>query len=1250
MPPVSVLGLFRFATKFELMLNFLGVIASTGAGGATPIMTLFLGNLIESFVNISQTKSLSASEAASFIEQFRQKATQDALNLVYLGIAMFLATYISVTIWTYTGEVIAKRIRESYFRAILHQDLSFFDDISAGEVAAQIEVDAHLVQQGISEKFALLGSNVGAFATGMIIAYIKSWRLALALTSMLPCLVIIGALMAILCSRCAQASLSHLSKAGGIAQESLSTIRIIHAFGAEIKISTVYDQLIRLSQVSDLKLSKIQGVGMAIFSFVVYSSYSLSFYYGTTLIQQGRANAGTVVTVGLCILIGSFSLGIAGPNAQVVMRARDAAAQLYRVIDHTPMIDSRKENGQKLTSVQGEIVLKNIDFSYPSRRNVPVLKYLSLTFPAGKRSALVGHSGSGKSTIVGLLERFYDPDAGSVFLDGVDLCDLHIKWLRSQIGLVAQEPVLFAISVRENIEQGLLNTAHEHSSREIRWALVQDACIKAYAHDFIMLLPEGYDTMVGDGGFRLSGGQKQRIAIARAIVSDPRILLLDEATSALDTQSEGIVQAALNKASEGRTTITIAHRLSTVKDSDVIYVLSNGSLVESGTHEELLCDDHGAYTQLVRAQHLDQDDASVSQSLDIDAEETKGHTRTSFVNKDIDISNEEDLKSTLTHPSTDELDRAGRFTLAFKLASLIPHTRMIYVCGTFFGILGGLVHPGFGIVYAKALQTYQNTGSPDFRTQGDRNALWLFIIAICSTLSLAMHNVLFGKGAAILTTKLRLLAFQGLLHQEISFFDKDSNNPGVLTANLVGGPEKTNGFVAMTLGAVLQCISCCIGGSIIGLIFGWKLALVGIACMPPIVTLGLIRLQLVANKEKASKASHDESAQIACEAAVSIRTVAALTREDHTCSLYSDALKAPLRQSVKAGIVSNAIFAMSISVIVFVVALVFWYGSGLVTTGEYTTFQFYVVFMSTVFGSWNAANVFTSVPDITSAADAARDILKIMKTSKSNIVTNDEKAVSSRMFENVQGGVHFQDVSFCYPTRPEVSVLRGINLSIKPGAYTAFVGASGSGKSTIIQLIERFYEPTSGSIYFDENCLSALDVNEYRKHVALVSQESKLYSGTIRFNILLGSTGAMANISDEEIKRACSIANILDFIESLPNGFETEVGERGSQLSGGQKQRIAIARALIRNPKLLLLDEATSALDANSEVAVQEALNNAAKGRTTIAIAHKLATVQHADHIYFIKDGKVNEMGTHGQLMARRGGYWQFAKLQELEK
>ncbi|KAG1732478.1 P-loop containing nucleoside triphosphate hydrolase protein [Suillus lakei] len=1266
--PASFLSLFRYSTRFEIMLDLFGVICAVTAGASQPLMTLVFGNLTQDFVTFGLAEneyyqSLQSTDA-NVIEQaqaaldiaaseFRHSANLDAAYLVYIGIAMFVSTYLYMYTWVYTSEVNGKRIREMYLQAILRQEIAYFDDVGAGEVATRIQTDTHLVQLGISEKVTLAVTFVSAFFVGFILAYARSWRLALALSSILPCIAIIGGVMNKFVSKYTQLSLKHVAEAGSLAEEVISTIRTAQAFGTQKVLSGIYDKNIDVTRVVDARASIWQGAGLGCLFFVIYAAYALAFDFGTTLINEGQADAGQVVNVFMAILIGSFSLALLAPELQAITRACGAAAKLFATIERVPDIDSANPGGLKPAKVTGEITFEDVKFNYPSRVDVPILKGINITFPAGKTTALVGASGSGKSTIVSLTERFYDPLSGSVMLDGTDLRELNIKWLRSQIGLVSQEPVLFATTIRGNVAHGLVGTPYEDASDEEKFQLIKAACIKSNADSFISHLPQGYDTMVGERGFLLSGGQKQRVAIARAIVSDPRILLLDEATSALDTRSEGIVQDALDKAAAGRTTITIAHRLSTIKDADCILVMGEGLVLERGTHTELLADENGAYFRLVTAQTLREGHEDGDLDAGISSDE-----------KDLEKPRPEELldrKSTIRSIGSDVVsqlkekvgDRAteedyGLFYLMRRIGGLYREGFHRYLIGSFFAICNGAAYPASGIIYGRAISGFSATTNSERRYQGDRNALWFFILAVLYGLCVGFQNYFFASSAAVLTAKLRSMSFKAILRQDIEYFDNDKNSTGALTSNLSENPQKINGLAGVTLGTIIQSITTILAGLAIGFAYAWKPAIVGMACIPVLVSAGFIRLQVVVLKDKNNKAAHESSAQIACEAAAAIRTVASLTREEHCLDLYRRSLEGPVRKTTRTALWSNMLFALSQAMAFWVIALVFWYGATLVSRLEISTQSFFIALMSTVFGAMQAGNVFIFAPDVSSAKGAGNAIIRLLDSTPTiDAESTEGKSVPS---ETIKGHIQLENVHFSYPTRPGFRVLRGLSLTIEPGTYVALVGSSGCGKSTVIQLLERFYDPLSGRILLDGELIDEFNVQAYRQQISLVSQEPTLYAGTIHFNILLGAARSESEVTQEEIEAACRDANILDFIQSLPDGFNTEVGGKGSQLSGGQKQRIAIARALLRNPKVLLLDEATSALDSNSEKVVQEALDKAAKGRTTIAIAHRLSTIQNADCIHFIKDGRVSESGTHDELLAQRGYYYEFVQLQALSK
>jgi ATP-binding cassette subfamily B (MDR/TAP) protein 1 len=741
LPPVSFLQLFRFAKPFEVFLMIIGLILAAASGAAQPLMTLIFGRLTTSFTDygiaVTQISQYGATPAeAAALEQAKQQlktnSGNNALYLLAIGLGMFVSTWAYMFIWNYTGELNSKRVRENYLRAVLRQEVStdhdqadiqiaYFDDLGAGEVATRIQTDCHLVQDGSSERVALVMQYIATFITGFALAFARGWRLALAVSSILPVIVITGVTMMGLMSKYSTASLEAVAKAGTLAEEVIGSIRTIQAFGTSLVLGKNFDKHIDISRRAGSKGTAIEAGGISTMFFSIYSGYALAFFYGGILVTQHRATSGIVINVFLSILIGSFSMAMLTPEMQALTKARGAAAKLFDTIDRVPLIDSADPGGLQPESVRGTITFENVKFHYPSRANIPILKGLTTTFEAGHTIALVGASGSGKSTVVSLVERFYDPISGVIRFDGRDIKSLNIKWLRQQIGLVSQEPTLFGTTVRGNVEHGLIGSKWADAPDAAKFELVQKACIDANAHDFIMKLPNGYDTMVGERGMLLSGGQKQRVAIARAVVSDPRILLLDEATSALDTQSEGIVQDALDKASRGRTTITIAHRLSTIKDADLILVMGGGEILEQGTHYSLLADEKGAYAQLVSNQKLNQTAAEPTEDVPASASDdvlarlppdspitgkfpglTRAATGPSLASALV-----EDIKTRRDTEIAEEDHSPSAWWLYSRLLKMNREDRAHYMYGTAGAICAGMVYPALSILFGKALQDFQ---------------------------------------------------------------------------------------------------------------------------------------------------------------------------------------------------------------------------------------------------------------------------------------------------------------------------------------------------------------------------------------------------------------------------------------------------------------------------------------------------------------------------------------------------------------
>ncbi|KAL4980249.1 P-loop containing nucleoside triphosphate hydrolase protein [Aspergillus desertorum] len=1248
---ISYFGLWRYATKIDILIIIVSAICAIAAGAALPLFTILFGSLASTFQRIMLYQ-------ISY-DEFYDDLTKNVLYFVYLGIGEFVTVYVSTVGFIYTGEHATQKIREYYLESILRQNMGYFDKLGAGEVTTRITADTNLIQDGVSEKVGLTLTALATFVTAFIIAYVKYWKLALICSSTIVALVLTMGGGSRFIIKYSKKSLDSYGAGGTVAEEVISSIRNATAFGTQDKLAKQYEVHLDEAEKWGTKNQVVMGFMIGAMFGLMFSNYGLGFWMGSRFLVDGAVDVGDVLTVLMAILIGSFSLGNVSPNAQAFTNAVAAAAKIFGTIDRQSPLDPYSDEGKTLDRFEGHIELRNIKQIYPSRPEVTVMENVSLSMPAGKTTALVGPSGSGKSTVVGLVERFYIPVRGTVLLDGHDIKDLNLRWLRQQISLVSQEPVLFGTTIYKNIRHGLIGTKYENESEDKVRELIENAAKMANAHDFITALPEGYETNVGQRGFLLSGGQKQRIAIARAVVSDPKILLLDEATSALDTKSEGVVQAALERAAEGRTTIVIAHRLSTIKTAHNIVVLVNGQIAEQGTHDELV-DRGGAYRKLVEAQRINEQKEAEAMEEDHEAEDptnadiTKIKTATSG-------SSELDEKPTTidrtgTHKSISSAILSKRppetdpkyslWTLLKFVASFnrpeIPHM----IIGLVFSVLAGGGQPTQAVLYAKAISTLSLPESQYGKLRHDANfwSLMFFVVGIVQFITQSTNGAAFAVCSERLIRRARSTAFRTILRQDIAFFDKEENSTGALTSFLSTETKHLSGVSGVTLGTILMT-STTLGAAItIALSIGWKLALVCISVVPVLLACGFYRFYMLAQFQSRSKLAYEGSANFACEATSSIRTVASLTREKDVWDIYHAQLDAQGKTSLISVLKSSLLYASSQALVFFCVALGFWYGGTLLGHHEYDIFRFFVCFSEILFGAQSAGTVFSFAPDMGKAKNAAAEFRRLFDR-KPQI---DNWSAEGETLESVEGEIEFQNVHFRYPTRPEQPVLRGLNLTVKPGQYVALVGPSGCGKSTTIALLERFYDAISGSILVDGKDISKLNINSYRSFLSLVSQEPTLYQGTIKENILLGIVED--DVPEDVLIKACKDANIYDFIMSLPEGFNTVVGSKGGMLSGGQKQRVAIARALLREPKILLLDEATSALDSESEKVVQAALDAAARGRTTIAVAHRLSTIQKADVIYVFDQGKIVESGTHNELVHKKGRYYELVNLQSLGK
>jgi len=1283
---ISYLNLFRYAERNEKIMIFFGVIFSILQGCMMPLMMECLGEIINIFIsmvvniaikkitgvddestlekvinlyntnklgehpseiNLNLNKTLNILEESNYgsynlTDGFSFKKRKDIYNelykqmiyLVIVGLASFLFTYLYNILLNITAYRQATKIRSLTFKSILSQEIEWHEETSPGELSSRIVTDAITIEDGMGMKLGLIIQCISQIFACYIFAFKNGWKLTLEMSIIIPFFFITLGIMSYFMTKYSKKSQNIYAEMGGIAQETFSQIRTVVSFGSENNEYKRYVEKLEPSKKYGIIKSHSYGLGLGIMMGLLYSSYGIAFSQGAKFIHNGEMNAGKVLKVFMNVLFGINGISSCTNSLNIFGEATAAATKLFSIIERKPKMND-KGGITPDTSLQGDIEFKDVHFSYPSRPDIEILKGISFSCQPGKTIALVGASGSGKSTIIQLLERFYDTGSGSILIDGMDIEEYNIHWLRTQIGLVSQEPNLFSGTIAENI-----SIAYPEATQE----QIETAAKLANAHDFIVKLPKGYQTNTGERGLQLSGGQKQRICIARALMLNPKILLLDEATSALDNQSEKIVQKALDNASNGRTTIVIAHRLTTIKNADCIIVINKGVISEFGTHDELMAKKR-IYYNLVKNQEMITDELNNEEDIvdnenNIDISDKNGllrhFSKSSSKKSNLQLRLEKTMSSTSSlfskHSKVDEKnkDNIGKvFTMNWS--RYLKYNRPVWfanTCGIIGSIFNGLSQIAYAIIFAKAMNMFTKQND-DLLEIGKRWGLMFVGLGALCFLSFYAQVGGFSSSGEYLSLVFRKNMFKSLVHQEVGFFDTSNIgdgseqaaggiteygkevNTGTLTSKLATEASLVQSL-NISIGYLLEVIFGLCGGIIVALYYSWKFTLC-LLLLFPLVFIGMYTQMKAQNlKDEELRRVYEESSNVACESIISIKTVYSLNLEEKFNNLYTDKLLRPQKKMERKIYISGIGPGISNAANYFTYAIGFFIGVIFLEKGIIDFENEMKVLMVIILSASIAGRVSAIGPNYTRAVGAFNHVHEIIDR-KPKIDSRSQSGIIKKDGE-FKGNVSIKSLQFSYPSRPNNIVLcmGKDSIEIPEGKKCAIVGGSGCGKSTILGLIPRWYDPPHGTITIDDEKNTNYNIKYLREQIGFVSQEPKLFNVSIRENILYGKQDA----TEEEIHEAAKKANIHDFIMSLPEGYDTLVGGIGtSKMSGGQKQRIAIARAIIRKPKILLLDEATSALDSESEIKVQEALDDATLGRTTIMVAHRLSTVKNADLI-----------------------------------
>ncbi|KAJ0691057.1 putative ABC-type xenobiotic transporter [Helianthus annuus] len=1216
--------LFRFADGLDYVLMGIGTIGAFVHGCSLPIFLRFFADLVNSFGSNSHN-----------VDRMSDEVLRYAIYFIIVGAAIWASSWAEISCWMWTGERQSTKMRIKYLEAALSQDIQFFDtEIRTSDVVFAINTDAVIVQDAISEKLGNFIHYLATFVSGFVVGFTAVWQLALVTLAVVPLIAIIGAIHMTTLAKLSSKSQEALSEAGNIVEQTIAQIRTVVAYVGESRALQAYSEALKIAQKLGYKSGFAKGLGLGSTYFTVFCCYALLLWYGGYLVRNHYTNGGLAISTMFSVMIGGLALGQSAPSMSAFAKARVAAAKIFKIIDHRPNVDRNCEPGLELEPVSGQLELKNVDFSYPSRPDVKILNNFTLSVPAGKTIALVGSSGSGKSTVVSLIERFYDPTSGQVMLDGHDIKGLNLKWLRQQIGLVSQEPALFATTIKENILLGRPDASLVE---------VEEAARVANAHSFIIKLPDAYDTQVGERGLQLSGGQKQRIAIARAMLKNPAILLLDEATSALDSESEKLVQEALDRFMIGRTTLVIAHRLSTIRKADLVAVLQQGGVLEIGTHDGLIAKgENGVYAKLIKMQEVANETAlnnarkssarassarnSVSSPI---MTRNSSYGRSPYSRRLSDFSTSDfslSLEVGYANHRLEKLPFKEQASSFWRLAKMNSPEWTYALIGSVGSVVCGSLSAFFAYVLSAVLSVYYNQDHEYMVKEIGKYCYLLIGVSSAALIFNTLQHCFWDVVGENLTKRVREKMLTAVLKNEMAWFDQEENESSRVAARLSLDANNVRSAIGDRISVIMQNSALMLVACTAGFVLQWRLALVLVAVFPVVVAATVLQKMFMQGFSGDLEGAHAKATQLAGEAVSNMRTVAAFNSESKIVNLFTTSLDKPLRRCFWKGQIAGSGFGVAQFLLYCSYALGLWYASWLVKHGISDFSKTIRVFMVLMVSANGAAETLTLAPDFVKGGRAMRSVFNLLDR-KTEIESDDPD--STPVPDRLRGEIELKHVDFAYPSRPDTPVFHDLCLRARAGKTLALVGSSGCGKSSVIALIQRFYEPSYGRVTIDGKDIRKYNLKSLRRHIATVPQEPCLFATTIYENIAYGHESA----TEAEIIEAATFANAHKFISSLPDGYNTFVGEQGVQLSGGQKQRVAIARAFLRKAEVMLLDEATSALDAESEKCIQEALERVCSGKTTIVVAHRLSTIRNAHTIAVIDDGKVAEQGSHSQLL-----------------
>lgn len=1153
-------------------------------------------------------------------------------------IAAAVAVYVLTFLRRYYGGRVALDVqhdlRTEMFETITRLDGRRQDELSTGQVVGRATSDLQLIQ-GL---LFMLPMTIGNFMLFLISLGIMVWLsppLTLVALAVAPALWWIARRSRSRLHPSTWYAQAQAAAVAGVVDGAVSGVRVVKGFGQEEQETGKLREVGRRLYAGRLRTIRFNARYTPALQAVPALGQVAMLALGGWLAVRGH------ITLGTFVAFSTYLAQLVGPVRMLAMvltvaqQARASSERVLELIDTEPSI----KDGTKTLPADAPATVEFDDVSFGYDEERPVLDGLSLEIRAGETLAVVGASGSGKSTVSLLLPRFYDVTHGAVLVGGHDVRDLTLDSLRAAIGLVPEDSFLFSDTVRANIAYGRPDATDEQ---------IEAAARAAQADRFVADLPEGYDTKVGEHGLTLSGGQRQRIALARAILADPRLLVLDDATSAVDARVEHEIHEALKHVMEGRTTLLIAHRRSTLGLADRIAVLDAGRLAAIGTHEELQAssalyrrlltdpDELGGVSPGHTQPSCPQEDTSVRDELDAEFDAERGVTPRLWTGdrepKDLALAQSpatpellkqvEALPPALDVPDVDEASAVrpersyglrrllrgfGRpLLISLALVAVDAGMGLLLPILIRHGIDSGVGQAALGAVWAAAL-------------------LGLLAVTVQWAAQVGETRMTGRTGERVLYA-LRLKIFAQLQRLGLDYYERELT--GRIMTRMTTDVDALSTF--LQTGLVTAFVSVVTFFGIMGalLVLDVELALVVFATLPPlIVATYFFRRASVKAYELARERVSVVNADLQ-ESVAGLRIVQAFRRERDGGARFAERSDSYRQARIRGQWLISIYFPFVQFLASAAAAAVLIVGgvridAATLTTGALVAYLLYIdLFFAPV---QQLSQVFDGYQQATVSLGRIQELLREPTSTRA--------AEEPREVRELRGEIAFEDVHFAYGDDEEA--LTGVDLRIPAGQTVAFVGETGAGKSTLVKLVARFYDPSGGRVTVDGTDLRELDLTSYRHRLGVVPQEAYLFPGTVRDAIAYGRPDA----TDAEVEAAARAVGAHEMIATLDGGYLHEVAERGRNLSAGQRQLIALARAELVDPDILLLDEATAALDLATEAQVNQATDRIAGRRTTLVVAHRLTTAARADRVVLMDHGRVAEDGTHDELLARGGRY-----------